>query len=200
MFFACAPYASWEDKKTYLEIAQDPKTRIVEFEDCVWQGRPMKVLECQFSIIHPGTHKPVEVTRFFYFAPNDGWICCGLRGGVSPKTKEYIEELYFYEPEQGENLPKLKRMEKWLRNSQNSRQDKLINTTDIVEFRRVPERFPDADFRLSAFGLPEPMGVEQPEPSRTWIWLIVAAIGAGLIAVVFAWLKRRSATANAAKT
>jgi hypothetical protein len=194
--YMTAPYASWEDKRTYLDIAQDPKTQITSFMDCLWQGKPMKVLECKFSIIHPSTHKLVEVSRNFYFAPNDVWICRGLDSGSDPKNAEYLEEIYFYEPESGQQLPKLKRLEKWLRNKQNPRESKLLSATDITEFRRASEPFPDSDFKLSSFGLPEPMGVKQPEQSRAWVWLLAATAVSAALAVLFAWLKRRSLKAR----
>lgn len=50
---------------------------------------------------------------------------------------------------------------------------------------------PIADFMLSAFGLSEPMGVKPPAPPRTWIWLLATAVAAVLLAMLFAWLKRR---------
>lgn len=198
--FLTAPFANWEWKKTYLEIAEDPKTQIIVFADRLWQGKPSKVLECKYSRVHPVTQKPVNVKEKFYFAPNDGWICCGLTSGSDPESTEYLEQIYSYEPEPQERLPKLKRWEKWLRNSENPSKSRLLDATDITEFRRASAPFSDADFTLTAFGLPEPVGIEQPEPPRTWIWLIAGAIGAGLTAIVFAWLKRRHATTLAAKT
>lgn len=197
--FLTAPYANWEDKRTFLEIAQDPKTQIVSFVDRIRNDKPVRLLECKYSIIYPGTHKLCEVTRNFYFDPNNGWICCGLDTGADPDSPDYIEEIYLYEPEPGERLPKLKRTEKWLRNSQNPLASRLLSATDITKFQRSPKPFSDADFMLSAFGLSEPMGVEQPESSRIWIWLIAAMIGATLLAIFFAWLKRRHAKTTPAK-
>jgi hypothetical protein len=62
---------------------------------------------------------------------------------------------------------------------------------EIDEFHSSPVPFPDSDFRLSAFGLPEPMGVPPPpQRSRTWLWLLVATVVSAALAIVFAWLKR----------
>jgi hypothetical protein len=60
---------------------------------------------------------------------------------------------------------------------------------DVEEFSKAG-LFPDTDFRLSAFGLPEPEGVEWPKESGTWIWLLGAAMGFGLIAILLGWLRR----------
>jgi len=60
---------------------------------------------------------------------------------------------------------------------------------DLREAARPPA---DTEFTLSAFGLPEPVGVTWEKPrSRTWIWLLVGAVSAALLAFVFRRLKRR---------
>jgi hypothetical protein len=59
---------------------------------------------------------------------------------------------------------------------------------------------PNEIFTLSHYGLPEPMEVQPQERSRTWIWLIVAAVAAAVLAILFAWLKRRQAMPARAKT
>jgi hypothetical protein len=74
----------------------------------------------------------------------------------------------------------------------------VICEFDLKDVSQPPN---DNEFTLSAFGLPEPMGILQLEkPSRTWLWLLEGAVCAGLLAVLFAWLKRRQSTANSAKT
>jgi hypothetical protein len=50
---------------------------------------------------------------------------------------------------------------------------------------------PENEFTLSAFGLPEPMGVKPLPPSRTWLWLLAATVVTAALAFLFAWLKRR---------
>ncbi len=49
-----------------------------------------------------------------------------------------------------------------------------------------------ADYRLSAYNLPEPEGVVWDKPTPTYVWLLAAAGVLGLLSVMFAWLKRRS--------
>jgi hypothetical protein len=57
----------------------------------------------------------------------------------------------------------------------------------------VDAHVPNGEFTLTAFGLPEPMGSEPLGQTRTWLWLLGAALGMGLLAILFAWLKRRHA-------
>jgi hypothetical protein len=59
----------------------------------------------------------------------------------------------------------------------------------------TPEDIPDREFMLTAFGLPEPKGVEWEKKTPVYVWLLLAAGVLGLLAVVLAWLaKRRRAT------
>lgn len=187
-----APYADYIKKKTYLEVAQDPETHIVKFEDCLWQNKTRKALATRYIFNVPGSKRRADCITVYYFSPEDGWICCGMKSYVADGSeREGLEERYFYEAKEGDRLPALKRIEQWVYNLQDTSKSRLRSTTEIDEFHRSPVPFPDSDFRLSAFGFPEPMGVEPLPPSRNWWWLLVAAVAAAGLAMVFAWLKRR---------
>lgn len=49
----------------------------------------------------------------------------------------------------------------------------VAETRTDYDLRETPQLPPDAEFTLTAFGLPEPYGVE-PKSSRWWIWAAVA--------------------------
>lgn len=69
---------------------------------------------------------------------------------------------------------------------------KLGTHTVDVDFDVVPRTIPESEFTLSAYGLPEPMGVEWPEPpSRAYIWLFVGALGALVTGLAFRRLAHR---------
>jgi hypothetical protein len=57
---------------------------------------------------------------------------------------------------------------------------------------------PETEFTLSAFGLPEPVGVTWEKPTPIYVWLILAAAGFGVLALLFRWLMRRRQAAAAA--
>jgi hypothetical protein len=60
-----------------------------------------------------------------------------------------------------------------------------------------PETLPaDEDFRLTAFGLPEPPGVRWNKPAAVWLWVSLAAVTLIVIGAVFNWLKRRRLAAT----
>lgn len=193
------PYADVIRKKTYLEIAQDKATQIIGLEDHIWQNKMRWVLKTKFVHIHQQSKKPLEVIVEYYFSPEDTWVCCGKRWYAADGSESKgIEERYYYEAKEGDQLSKLKRLESWLINLRDSSTSELSLTTEISEFRRSSIPFLDSDFKLSAFGLPEPMGIKQPESSRTWLWLLAAAIVAAALAIMFAWLKcRHTRTASA---
>ena len=65
---------------------------------------------------------------------------------------------------------------------------------------REPGQLPgDEEFTLSAFGLPEPLGVSRSGPTRWYLWL---GLGGGLcllLGMAFRWLKKRAASVSAAR-
>jgi hypothetical protein len=62
----------------------------------------------------------------------------------------------------------------------------------------VNNRVTDDQFTLSAFGLPEPVGVTREKPTPVYVWLLAAAGGFGALALLFRWLVRRRQAAQAA--
>ncbi|GIW85299.1 MAG: hypothetical protein KatS3mg107_0959 [Gemmataceae bacterium] len=65
-----------------------------------------------------------------------------------------------------------------------------ITEYDIFEPSRLPS---DEEFTLSAFGLPEPVGVEWEGPVRWYLWLTLAGVVCLVAGGVFYWLSRRRA-------
>jgi hypothetical protein len=64
---------------------------------------------------------------------------------------------------------------------------------------RAQNALPSSDtFRLSAFGLPEPPGIEWERRTPWWLWLIGSAFALLLVAAGFTWLKRRAMRSRAA--
>jgi hypothetical protein len=67
-----------------------------------------------------------------------------------------------------------------------------LEITSKVTSIKLTDKTP-ADFRLSAFGFPEPMGAPPPpRPTRWYIWISLAAGGCAALALGFAYLRRRS--------
>lgn len=82
-------------------------------------------------------------------------------------------------------------------NSYDIKTQKSRKLTTRIEYQwEVNDNLPDSEFTLTAFGLPEPMGVEPLPPSRNWLWLLAATLVAAVLAILFAWLRRRHARAT----
>lgn len=67
----------------------------------------------------------------------------------------------------------------------------------VLEIKRTDKVA--ADFRLSAFGFPEPVGLAvPPRPTRWYIWIAAAAGVCGALALGFAYFRRRLSARRAA--
>ena len=179
------PFADALLGMTFLEMGEDKGTGFLAWEDRAWRNEPMKVLRVEYIDMHKN-----PTTAEYFFSPKDGWLCRGLRRWATGDPNPVVEEVYIYEPTQGEPFPALKREEQWVRHGQAPDQDKQTLLTEVTELRRAGP-FPDSDFRLSAFGIPEPEGIEPPPPSRLWLWLLLGGAALAGVAVFFAWLRRR---------
>lgn len=185
-FMCCinAPYADSIRGITFLEMGDDKGTNFLSLEDRQWQNETMKALRAEYvdSLKNP-------LTIEYYFSPQNAWLCRGLRRWVTDAPDVYTEEIYSYEPGTGEPFPPLKKIEVWSQNAKDPTKSQRTSVTEITEFRHAG-LFNEADFHLSAFGLPEPA----PAPPPSWpLWLMytLGAVGLGAAAVLFAWLRRR---------
>src|SRR5262249_38177739 len=77
--------------------------------------------------------------------------------------------------------------------SYNSRDKKKESSRTEIEYEwKVDDSIPDAEFTLTAFGLPEPGG-EPPvkKPLPLYAWILASAGGCSALAVGFWYLARR---------
>jgi hypothetical protein len=84
-------------------------------------------------------------------------------------------------------------MEEWKLTDGGVSTNSNVSEFELTEPRRLPD---DDSFRLSAFGLPEPPGHPLKRPTPIYIWVIIAAIGCGLLAIGLRYLARRGAAAG----
>ena len=186
----CVPFADPERKLTYLEMAHNEETEFIALRDLIWQNKPVKELQIRFVRIHPVSRKPLRVIQGYFFSPQENWICCGWRS-YPPQDPTYVEEVYYYGPQGGEPFPVPRRIEKWIRNVKNPEKSICLIVTEITDFRRASAPFPDTDFTLSAFGLPEPPGLEWKRPTPWYLWVGLAGIVCLALGVGGRWLKQR---------
>ncbi|HEY7314871.1 MAG TPA: hypothetical protein VH643_36330 [Gemmataceae bacterium] len=102
-----------------------------------------------------------------------------------------------YEEDKG--IPLLKSMEQeWP--EQHSKKRGLISSKNTTSLKYTYNSGPsDEEFRLSHYGLPEPIGVKPPERPHTWLWLLIAAVVMAGLGLFFAYLKRQRVSAAHAR-
>jgi hypothetical protein len=172
-------------QQSFLEMARhNTSVRFIGCDDCVWQGKSMKELKIEW------TGKKSSYATGYYLSPEDGWICCGKWQQQLGSGSKYREQVWHYAARHGEEFPAIQQIESWEKDRRDPANSKLANVCDITDFKHCAP-FPDSDFKLSAFGFPEPQGLEGPKSSKIWLWLLLAAVAAAALYVVFARLKRR---------
>jgi hypothetical protein len=56
---------------------------------------------------------------------------------------------------------------------------------------RYPDKVPETEFTMTAFGLPEPVGVTWEKPTPRYVWFLLAAGGFALLMLGFRYVARR---------
>jgi hypothetical protein len=176
------PYANTHRSQSYLDLARDGKVQITGYEDVVWENQNLKKLTYRYESYNFHLKKDAFFEVTCYFSPNDGWVCCGEEKEESQGL--VMQRIYSYE-KKGNNFPTPVQIDV-------KYGARLLWTITIHEFRAVPP-FGDEEFRLSAFGLPEPMGV--PPVDRHGIpwfmWLTLATVGVLGVSVTLVFFRKR---------
>ncbi|HXG09858.1 MAG TPA: hypothetical protein VNK04_08730, partial [Gemmataceae bacterium] len=165
-----APIADCMTNRTYLEIAEDPETGFISMVDTKFRGLNVKQLTLGVPYFNIITKKNTRSKKSYFFLPERGWLCLGWTQDIEPGSK-YIEESYEYEAEGA--YPPLKLIERTFRDRQDPTTSELAWRIEFTKFTRVAP-LDEAEFRLSAFGLPEPLGVTWSKPTRWYLWLSLA--------------------------
>jgi hypothetical protein len=188
------PYSVPHWGKTFLELAKDPSTRVESAREVEWRGQHVYEVVMSCTFFHRGEKKEKRSTIKFYFLPSAKWVCVGFVGVHLHVTDPVIEHVYKYETTGAWAVPI--KHELWER-IPGTPEQKLLREVDILEFAPATD-WDESRFRLSAFGLPEPAGVEWPRPTPRWAWLLAAAGALAVMAVGLAWLARQRWRAQAA--
>jgi hypothetical protein len=183
----CFPYASSFLRKTYLELAQDPATEVVSYRTA---DSGQRELVLRFSRTNRSTGAPYTWDDKYTLDPANGWVCTRVRT-QAPGKVAYTEEIYHYQPGSG-SPPAIKGWESWRRDGKDGQGDVRIASREILEARPNAGVSED-ECRLSAFGLPEPVGVVWAKRTPRYVWFLAAAGAFTVLAVGFRYLARRRA-------
>lgn len=196
--FFCFPYADMWKQKTYLDVVRDPDTTVLGTRDVNWRGRPVTELRFEFSYRDHTDRTMKRGRAAYYFDPAARWVCVGERLIPEDPARDstYYEFVYVYDPS-GE-WPVPVRRELWKLDEKRPEARTRTSVTEIEEYVPLPA-VDEAEFRLSAFGLPEPAGVVWEKRTPRYLWFLAAAGAFAVLAVGFRYLARRRAAPDAAQ-
>jgi hypothetical protein len=182
-----APY--WLDEGTWLPdlFGQGVKNARLRPTGWVAQGGA-SVLRVEFE--YPHRHSPgVTFKGQVDLVPARSWVVLGwvsemTRGGVTRRT---VLEREFAPADDPVPLPLRER-----RTVTSSTSGGRGRET-VMEYKWAKEKADPSEFRLTAFGLPEPPGVKWDRPTPTYVWVLLAAAVTAALAAGFRYLARRRA-------
>jgi hypothetical protein len=129
--------------------------------------------------------------------PNSWWRVCesemDLEHAGSP---DHVTSRWTVDCVLDGDLPVLKKITIDARGTENGKKIDFLTTMEYVVDRKESD---PADFRLTAFGLPEPMGMPEVSRGTRWyVWFALAAVGALVGGGIVVMLRRRYSKASAA--
>jgi hypothetical protein len=191
--FCCCPFADTSKGRTYLDIARDPDTTALSTRDMTWQGRP--AVEFRFESSYrdrkDGTMK--RARSAYLFDPAGRWVCVGERSIPREPSQDSTSYEWVYGYDTAGEWPVPTRQEIWKVDERRPEARTRTSLYEIDEYQPLPG-VDEAEFTLTAFGLPEPVGMEPEEkPGRRYVWFLAAAAAFGLLTVGFRYLARRRA-------
>lgn len=179
-------------KDKYLtKIVRDPGFRVLGCRGVAQAGE--ELVEVNFDYSHP-LEKPDDpnMKGTVLLDPQRFWCVRSYRIEVSQKTVDFqVLELGQTEG----SLPVPRRAVRKI--TWESKEDAIKNESEtqyeysLSEPRRLPG---DEEFTLSAFGLPDPVGFETKNPTRWYLWLMLAAAVCLVLGVAARSLRRPAKT------
>lgn len=125
--------------------------------------------------------------------PHRFWVL--RQSSISEKNSDQVitakQEIELRNPTAKYPIPKHWLLSKEFSNGPNGGKSdaRVVEEFDVKELSAPPD---DSEFTLTAFGLPEPMGIPTPAKSHAYLWIALAAVGAVTLAVLFRWMALRS--------
>jgi hypothetical protein len=184
------------------ELIKHPNFRIVKITR-VPSGNEV-LQEVAFSNTHKVEQKPFNPIQSgtLLFDPKHQWCLRSYKVVVLSSDSESVMTAHFDYKFHGENaiLKKCKKtqvVEKWFSPATPADIPNVI--TSETEYDLEPNKtWPDEDFTLSAFGLPEPSPVSWWSQTPWWLWISLGGIAMLVLGAGFSWLRKRYAARAAA--
>ena len=181
--------------ESLAEALRKPEFRI---EDCrkVQRGRE-ELVEVAFTYSKLDGKAKVILKGKLVFDPQRYWC---LRSADISQTGDLVsgtEKIWVMQSDNAGELPPLSRVYEsdgnWVSSAGWSNHQRLRYEATLSQPRRPPG---DEEFTLSAFGLPEPPGLEWKRPTPWYLWVGLAGIVCLVLGVGVRWLWQRAAASR----
>jgi hypothetical protein len=192
-YLRCVTYGVLLDHEPLAEVVHKPGFQIGQCRKVQRNGEDLVETAFTYTKVESkGKKSTLKGTLFF--APNRYWC---MRSGEIQETGDIVSGTQKFQLTQVDNggvLPPLSRLYEsdgdyvssyGEKNRQRIRSD--------VTLRQVTPLPSDEEFTLTAFGLPEPAGMEQPL-NRWYLWAALAGIICLGLAALLGWWTRRTRT------
>lgn len=177
-------------------LVKEPACSLKRFEYVDRDGE--KLARVSFARVPPTEETfPIQAGTLI-LDPNRSWVLRGYEIEGRSRNVHYSRkvELEVFDSSSGFPIPRrMVTVTEYLLPDGTRDQGKLID-----EFVwKNPDPLPDRqNFTLTAFGFPEPPGVEWKQPIPLWLWVAGAAFACLILGGVFSWLRSRAAARRAA--
>jgi hypothetical protein len=182
-----------ESLATYVRA---PTTRVVSVTPMTWKGG--EVVEVKLAIT-PATKKDEIRGITSLHDPSKQWrslrtVVTGRREGEGGADDFELTTDYEYAPGPDSIVTSANELQTWKGADGKSIPVKVERAFNLKRLKILPDT---SEFTLSAFGLPEPVGIEWPRRRSGWVWLAWAGAGCVVITLGFVALRRRAARRQA---
>jgi len=183
-----------ESLATYVRA---PTTRVVSVTPVTWKGRD--AVEVKLDITPAGKKDDIRGITSLH-DPSKQWralrtVVTGRRDYEGSATDFDLTTDYEYAPGPDNIVTSAPELQNWKGSDGKTNPVKIERTFELKRLQTLPDT---SEFTLSAFGLPEPVGVEWPARRSGWLWLAWAGAGCFVVTLVFLILRRRAARRQAA--
>jgi hypothetical protein len=178
------------NSKSVQDFWEKPGHKLIAASSEESSGHILVRMEAEESYQPPNAKQPRTITYSILLDPNDHWCIREFTAGVRSVDRSTTIITY---GNQAEGLPVVQSLTYKHKTFADGSTFEVKSNVDKWERRRIPE----SEFTLSAFGLPEPKGVEWEKPSRRYLWIAAVALLALVLAFAFRQLgvRRKSSSA-----
>jgi hypothetical protein len=182
-----------QDSIPMAEALQKKEFAIRKVSDAQVGGR--RLVKLEFDWDKTKSIPAMKLSGWVNLDPNSYWHICGARYDVARKGFDDTREIEYEYAKLKDGLPVVKRST--IKSDGKDDQGRKYVSTLVVDWTvREQEKVAEREFKLSAFGLPEPMEREEAGARPYHLWLFAAALGFFCLAGACQSLKNRGLLGN----